>query len=152
MTKQEDTAHKCELTLMEESSFLISCQSPQADELAGSRLSLKSSCTVHFDLVKWEVATDSKKNVRLLSSVIGDLRETVKSKIEINVSFKENFVFECRRTFVLFHFIFSCHLGLLLCFTWKMIDWSWQGNSRIFTLLNCPDRLSHLVMVTSFLV
>lgn len=52
MTKQEDTAQKYELTLVEESSFLISCQSLQACELAGFRLSLKSPCTVCFDLVK----------------------------------------------------------------------------------------------------
>lgn len=63
MTKQEDTAHKYEMALMEESSFLISCQSLQADELADSRLALKRSCTVHFNLVKWEVATDSKTNL-----------------------------------------------------------------------------------------
>lgn len=52
MTKQENTAHKYELALMEESSFLISCQNVQANELAESRLALKSSCTVHFNLVK----------------------------------------------------------------------------------------------------
>lgn len=79
MTKQEDTAHKYEMALMEESSFLISCQSLQADELADSRLALKSSCTVHFNLVKWEVATDSKTNL-WLCLMIGDLGETVKSK------------------------------------------------------------------------
>lgn len=80
MAKQEDTAHKYELTLMEESSFLISCQSLQADELAGSRLALKSSCTVHFNLVKWEVATESKTNLWLLCLMIRDLGEIVKSK------------------------------------------------------------------------
>lgn len=52
MTKQEDAAQKYELTLVEESSFLISCQILQACELAGCRLSLKSSCSVRFDLVK----------------------------------------------------------------------------------------------------
>lgn len=88
MTKQENTAHKYELALMEESSFLISCQNVQANELAESRLALKSSCTVHFNLVKWEVATDSKTNLWLLCLMIGDLRKPLRANFKLMEDFK----------------------------------------------------------------